>query len=74
VSLLAPTSTVSSPVPLVETQDFPAPRSVRDFRYVYTHCSKIPASEPVPVISSLVDDSPPPPSTFPSDLDILIAF
>jgi len=72
VSLLTPASTVSSPVPLVETLDPPASKPVRDFRYVYTHRSKVPASGPVPVNSSPVD-GPPPLSASSSDLDILIA-
>jgi len=78
--LLSPTaplpisvSTVSSPIPLVETQDPPAIKPVRDFRYVYTHRLKVPTSEPVPAIPSLVEGLPPPPSASPSDLDILIA-
>ena len=43
-----------------------------DFRYVYTHRLKFPASEPILTNPSLVD-GPPPPSVSPSDLDIPIA-
>jgi len=49
-----------------------ASKLVWDFRYVYTHRPKVPASQPVPTNSSPVD-GPPQPSTFPSDLDISIA-
>ena len=69
----APASTVSPPVPLVETLDPPASKPVRDFRYVYTHRPKNPAFEPVPANPSPVDGPPPQPSASPSDLDILIA-
>jgi len=62
VPLLAPASTVSSSVPPVETQDSPAPKSVQGFKYFYTHRPKVPASEPVLGIFSLVDGHPPPPS------------
>jgi len=72
VSLPTPASIVSSRVPPVETPDPPATKPVRDFRYVYTHHPKVPASEPVPANPSPVDDLPPP-SAFLSDLDILIA-
>ena len=68
--LLSTPSTAFSPVPPVETQDHPTTKSVRDFRYVYTHRPKVPASEPVPAIPSPVDG--PPPSISPSDLDIPI--
>jgi len=71
VPLPIPVSTVSLPVSPVETQDPPATKPVRDFRYVYTHRPKFPASEPVPAIPSQVDSSPPSASL--SDLDILIA-
>jgi len=72
VSLPIPASIVSSPVLPVETQDPPATKPIRDFRYVYTHRPKVPAFELVPVIPSPVE-GPPPPSASPSDLDILIA-
>jgi len=72
VSLLTSASTVSLPVPSVEIQDPPAPKPVWDFRYVYTHCPKVPVSELVSVIPSPVND-PPPSSASPSNLDILIA-
>ena len=42
VSLPTPASTISLPVPPVETPDPPASKPVRDFRYVYTHCPKVP--------------------------------
>ena len=74
VSLPTPASIVFSPVPPVETQDSPATKPVRDFRYVYTHRLKVPASEPVPANPSPVDGPPPPPSASSSDLDIFITF
>jgi len=52
---------VSSPVPPVETQEPTATKPVRDFRYVYTHRPKVPASKPAPAILSPVDGPPPPP-------------
>ena len=70
MSLSIPVSIVILPVPLVETQDHPATKPVRDFRYVYTHHSKVPASELVPAIPSPVDGPPPPPSASSSDFDI----
>ena len=72
MSLPTPASTISSPVSLVETQDPPAIKPVRDFRYVYTHHLKVPTSEPVLAIPSLVEGPPSPPSASPSDLDIFI--
>ena len=72
VLLPTPASIVSSLVTLVETQDPPATKSVWDFRCVYTHRPKVPASEPVPTIPSPID-GPPLPSASPSDLDIPIA-
>jgi len=73
VSLPAPASDDSSLVPLVATSEPPASKLVRDFRYVYTHCQKVPVSEPVSVDPSPVDGPPPQPSASPSDLDISIA-
>ena len=70
--LPTPASIISSPVSSVETQDPPATKPGRDFRYVYTHRRKVPAFEPVPYIPSPVDGHPPSPSL--SDLDIPIAF
>ena len=70
VPLLTFASTVSLLVLPIETSYPPASKPVRDFRYVYTHRPKVPASEPVPVNPSPVDG--PPPSTSFSDLDILI--
>ena len=70
VSLPTPASTVSSPVPPVETQDPPATKPIKDFRYVYTHRPKIHASKSVSSIPSPVDGPPPPSSASPSDLDI----
>ena len=55
VSLPTPASTVSSSVSLIKTQDPPATKSVRDFRYVYTHHLKVLAFEPVPAIPSPID-------------------
>ena len=72
VLLPTPASIVSSLVTLVETQDPPATKSVRDFRCVYTHRPKVPASESSPTNFSPVV-GPPPPSASSSDLDILIA-
>ena len=54
-----PVSTVSLPVPPVETPDPPISKLVRDFRYVYTYHPKVSASEPVPANPSLVDGPPP---------------
>jgi len=48
VSLSAPASADSSPVQLVDTSKPPALKSVRDFRYVYTHRQKVPVSELAP--------------------------
>ena len=73
VSLSALVFTVSSPIPSVKTQDPLAPKPIQDFKYVCTHRPKVPASEPVPAIPSIVDGPPPPPSASLSDLDILIA-
>jgi len=70
--LPTPASTISSTVPLAETKDPVASKPVQDFRYVYTHCPKVPASEFIPVIPSPGDD-PPPPSASPFDLDVHIA-
>jgi len=69
VPLPTPASTVSSPVPPVETQDPPATKPVQNFRYVNSHRPKVPTSEPVPVIPSPVDGLPSPPSASFSDLD-----
>ena len=73
VLLPTPASIVSSPVPPVETQDPPATKPVWNFRYIYTHRPKVPASEAVHVIPSPVVGPPPPPSASLSNLDILIA-
>ena len=62
-----------SPMPPAETTDPPASKPVRDFRYVYTHRTKVPASEPVLANPSPVDGPPSQQSTSPFDLDILIA-
>jgi len=74
VSLPTLAFTVFSPVTPAETHNPPASKSVRDFRYVYTHCLKVPVSEPIPAIPSPVDGPTPPASTSPSDLDIPIVF
>ena len=60
VSLPTPASTVSPPVPPVETPDPPASKQVRDFRYVYTHCPKVHSSEPVLANLSPIDGPPQP--------------
>jgi len=73
VPLPTSASTVSLPVPPAETKDPPASKPVRDFRYVYTHRPKVPASDPIPAIPSQVDDPTPPPSASPSNLDVPIA-
>jgi len=74
MTLPTPTSTIASPMPPAETTDPPASKPVRDFRYVYTHSPKVPASKPIPTNPSPVDGPLPPPSASPSDLAILIAF
>jgi len=61
VPLPTPASTISWPVPPVETTDSPASKPVRDFRYVYTHHPKVPASEFILAISSPVDGPTTPP-------------
>ena len=71
--LSTPVDADSLSVPPVETTDPPTSKPVQDFRYVYTHRPKVPASEPVPANPSLVDDPPPAPSSFSFDLDIPIA-
>ena len=48
VPLATPASTISSPVPPVETPEPPTSKLFRDFRYVYTHRPKVSASELVP--------------------------
>jgi len=72
VSLPTLASNVSSPVSPAETKVPPASKPARNFRYVYTHRPKVPASEPIPTNLFSVD-GPPPPSASPSDFDILIA-
>ena len=72
VPLPTPASIVSSPAPPTETKDPPASKPVRNFRYVYTHRLKVPASEPIPTIPSPVDSLTPPPTSL-SNLDIPIA-
>ena len=71
--VLLPTlvDTDSLPMPPAETTDPPTSKPVQNFRYIYTHRPKVPASEPVPTNPSPVD-GPPPPSASPSDLDIPI--
>jgi len=66
---------VSSPVSLKDTTTSPAPKPPRekDFRHVYTYQQKVPASEPVPVASSLMEGPPSQPSVLFSDFDVLIA-
>jgi len=70
VPLPTPASTISWSVSPAETADLPASKPVRDFRYVYTHHSKVPVSEPILANPSLVDGPPPLQSASPSDLDI----
>ena len=70
----APAFVDSSPVPHVNTSESLASKLVRDFRYVYTHRQKVPASEPAPANPSPVDGRPPQPSASPFDLNIAIAF
>ena len=72
VSLPTPADKAFLSVPPAETIDPPASKSVRNFRYVYTHRPKLPASEPVPTNPSPID-GPPLSSASPLDLDILIA-
>jgi len=74
VSLSTPASIVSLPVPSKETKDPHALKSIRDFRYVYTHRPKVPTSELILAIPSPVDGSTTQPSASPSDLDVPIAF
>ena len=78
-SVLLPAPTVvhdvSSPVSLKDTTTPPAPKPprVKDFRHVYTHRQKVPASELVPATSSPVESPPPQPSVSFSDFDVPIA-
>jgi len=72
VSFSTPASILSSLVQSIETQDPPAIKQVRDFRYVYSIAQRFLASEPFPANPSSVDD-PPLPSVSPTDLDIPIA-
>jgi len=69
VPLSAPADADFLPVPPAETTNPTASKPVRNFRYVYTHRPKVPASEPVPPNPSPVDGSPPPSASL-SDLDI----
>ena len=66
---------VSSPVSLKDTTAPPAPKPPRekDFRHVYTHRQKLPASEQVPAASFPVETSPPQLSIPSSDFDVHIA-
>jgi len=48
MSLPIPASTVSLQVSSVETPYPPASKLIQDFRYVYTHRSKVPTSKPAP--------------------------
>jgi len=76
VPLLAPAVVhdVSSKVSLKDTTAPPAPNPPRekDFRYVYTHQQKIPASEPIPTAFSPVEGPPPQPSISSSDFNVPI--
>ena len=55
VSLPTPASTISSSLSPIKTQDPPATKSVRDFKYVCTHHLKVLVFKPVPAIPSLID-------------------
>jgi len=55
VPLPAPASADSSLVPLVDNSKPPASKPTQNFRYIYTHCQKVPASEPAPADLSPVD-------------------
>jgi len=70
--LPAPASDDSSPMPLVDTSKPPASKPVRDFRYVYTHRQKVPASE-LALVDPSPTDGPPQPSASTFDLDSPIA-
>jgi len=65
---------VFSPVSLKDTTAPPAPKPPRekDFRHVYTHRQKVPASEQIPAASSQVEGPPPQPSVPSSDFDVPI--
>jgi len=73
VPLPAPASVDSSRMPLVDTSESPASKSVWDFKYVYTRRQKVPSSEPTPADPSPVDN-PYQPSASLFDLDVFIAF
>jgi len=64
---------VSSPVSPVDTTEVSAPKSLQDFRYVYTHRPKFHVSESVLTDSSPVEGPPPQPSAPSSNLDVPIA-
>jgi len=68
--VLAPVPDASLPVLQTNTTELPAPKPLQDFRYVYTHRPKVPASESVPADSSPVEGSPPQPSAPSSDLNV----
>jgi len=55
VLLPTPASTISSSLSPIKTQDPPATKSVRDFKYVCTHHLKVLVFKPVPAIPSLID-------------------
>jgi len=73
VLLPTPAFAVFSPVSPLETPDSPATKPIRDFRYVYTHHPKVPASKPVSANPSPVDGPLSPLSASPFDLDMPIA-
>ena len=62
-----------SPIDPIEPLALKSPRK-KDFRHVYTHQQKVPASEPVSAASSPVEGPPPQPSVPFSDLDVPITF
>ena len=64
---------VSSPVSPTYTTELPVPKSLRDFRYVYTHRSKVPAFESVPTNSSPMEGSSPETLATLFDLDVPVA-
>ena len=71
---LAPVLDVSSLVSPEDTTTSPVPQLLRDFRYVYTHRQKVPASESVPTDFSSPVEGPPPQLPAPSfDLDVPLA-
>jgi len=71
--LPTPVSSVSLSIRPAETKNSPASKSVRDFRYIYTHHQKVPISKHILAIPSPVDGPTPPPSASLPDIDVPIA-